>query len=69
MTWNIRYSRDGEDHLGAYSSAEAAIEGACVLIDQACDVHGIWTGDLAEAIGPAQIMSLYDIRSKSLGKR
>jgi hypothetical protein len=31
-------------------------------------VHGIWTGDLAEALHPAQIMRLYNLRSKSLAK-
>jgi hypothetical protein len=68
MTWDIRYSRDGEDHLESYPDAETAIEAACVLIDQDCDVHGIWTGDLAEAVGPAQIMRVYSVRSRSLAK-
>jgi hypothetical protein len=68
MTWDIRYNRDGEDHLGSHPDAETAIEAACVLIDQDCDVHGIWTGDLAEAPDPAQIMRLHNLRSKSLAK-
>ena len=68
MTWDIRYNPDGEDHLESHSDAETAIEAACVLIDQDCDVHGIWTGDLAETLGPAQIMQLYNLRSKSLAK-
>ena len=63
-----RDDREGEDHLESYSTAESAIEAACVLIDHDCDVHGIWTGDLAEAIGPEQIMRIYNTRLQALAK-
>jgi hypothetical protein len=64
MTWDIRYDRDAEDHLESHPTAESAIEAACVLIDQGCEVHGIWTGHLTELIDREQIVRIYSLRIK-----
>jgi hypothetical protein len=64
MTWDIRFSRDDLDHLESYPTAESAIEAACLLIDQGCEVHGIWTGQLTEAIDREQIIRIYSLRIK-----
>jgi hypothetical protein len=64
MTWDIRYNRAGSDHLEAHPTAESAIEAACNLIDQGCDVYGIWTGQLTEAVDREQIIRIYSLRIK-----
>jgi hypothetical protein len=64
MTWDIRFSRDDLDHLESYPTAETATEAACLLIDQGCDVHGIWTGHLTETIDREQILQTYSFRIK-----
>jgi hypothetical protein len=65
MTWDIRYNRAAEDHLESHPTAERAIESACLLLDQRCDVYGVWTGDLAESIDREQILRIYGRRIKS----
>src|SRR5476651_1965860 len=65
MTWDIRYNRDAEDHLELHATAEGAIEAACSLLDQGCDVYGVWTGDLAESIDREQIIRMHGLRIKS----
>jgi hypothetical protein len=65
MTWDIRYNRDAEDHLELHATAEGAIEAACSLLDQGCDVYGVWTGDLAESIDREQIIRIHGLRIKS----
>jgi hypothetical protein len=68
MAWDILYSRAAVDHTDAHSSAESAIEAACVLIDDGCCVYGIWIGDLSEALDPEQIAQAYTIRAGSHSK-
>jgi len=69
MTWDIRYNSDGLDHLQSHPTAENAIEAACSLLDQGCDVYGVWTGDLAESIDREQIIRIHGRRMKSPVKR
>jgi len=64
MTWDIRYTRGAEDYLESHPTAENAIEAACLLIDQGCDVYGIWTGQLAESVDREQIIRIYGLRIK-----
>jgi len=64
MTWDIRYNRGTEDYLESHPTAETAIEVACLLIDQGCDVYGIWTGHLTEAVDREQIIRIYGLRIK-----
>ena len=63
MTWDIRYSRTGLDHLDSHPTAERAIGAACLLIDQGCDVHGIWTGH-TEALGREEIIRVCSLQIK-----
>ena len=62
---DIRYNRDAEDHLESHTSAESAIEAACLLIDQGCDVYGIWTGCLTEVVEREEIIRIYGLWIKS----
>jgi hypothetical protein len=64
MTWDIRYSRGTVDHLESHPTAESAIDDACLLIDQGCDVHGIWTRHLTEAVHREEIIRIYSLRIK-----
>jgi hypothetical protein len=64
MTWDIRYNREGLDHLEAHPTAESAIVGACTLIDDGCDIYGVWSGHLIEAVDREQIFRVYSLRIK-----
>jgi hypothetical protein len=55
MTWHIQYRKDAVDHVVSYPSPEAAIEAACLLIDDGCDVYGIGTGPLTNSIERKEI--------------
>jgi hypothetical protein len=57
--WHVQYRRDTLDHVGCHPSPEAAIEAACRLIDDGCDVYGIGTGPLTDSIGPKEIARIY----------
>ena len=61
MTWHIQYLRDGVDHLAWHPSPEQAIEHACRLIDDGCDVYGIGTGPLTDSIDRDQIARIHAI--------
>jgi hypothetical protein len=65
MTWHVQYRRDGEDLVARYASPELAIESACHMIDDGCDVHGIGTGPLSDSITKAQITRIYDIWARA----
>jgi hypothetical protein len=40
--WHVQYRKGEADHVEWFPTPEHAIEAACVLIDNGCDVHGIW---------------------------
>ncbi len=61
MTWHVQYRKDTVDQIVRYPSPELAIEAACHLIDGGCDVYGIGTGPLADAIGRDEIARIYAI--------
>ena len=61
MMWHVQYLQDGVDHLARYPSPEEAIEAACRLIDDGCDVYGIGTGQLTDSIERDQIARIYAI--------
>ena len=61
MTWFVQYRQSGMDHLVRANTPEQAIETACGLIDDGCDVFGIGTGPLTDSIGKEQIALIYDI--------
>lgn len=61
MTWFVQYKRLGDDHLVQTITPEQAIETACHLLDDGCDVYGIGTGQLTDSIGKEQITRIYDM--------
>jgi hypothetical protein len=44
---------------------EQAIETACRLLDDGCEVYGIGTGALTDSIEKEQIARIYDLLGKS----
>ncbi len=48
-----------------FPSPEAAIESACRLIDDGCDVFGIGTGGLADSIEREEIAGIYAMRARA----
>lgn len=61
MTWHVQYRRDAIDMIGRHPSPEQAIEAACGLIDEGCDVYGIGTGPLTDSIDRERIDRIYTI--------
>jgi hypothetical protein len=59
MTWHVQYRRDAAEHIARHPSPEAAIESACGLIDDGCDVYGIGTGPLTDTIARDEIARIY----------
>jgi len=59
MTWHVQYWKDGRDHIWRHPSPEKAIEGACRLLDDGCDVYGVGTGPLTDSIEREQIARIY----------
>jgi hypothetical protein len=61
MPWHVQYRKDGSDHIARFPSPEAAIEAACRLIDEGCDVFGIGTGPLSDSIARDEIARIHAI--------
>src|ERR1700732_2872127 len=59
MMWHVQYRKDATSHVARHPSPEKAIEAACHLIDDGCDVYGIGTGPLTDSIGREQIARIY----------
>jgi len=59
MTWHVQYRRHALDHIGRFPTPEQAIEAACCLIDDGCDVYGIGSGPLTDSIGRDEIARIY----------
>jgi hypothetical protein len=59
MTWHVQYRKDGADQIGRHPTPELAIQAACHLIDDGCDVYGIGTGPLTDSIEREQIARIY----------
>ena len=65
MTWHVQYGKDAVDHLVRHPSPEEAIEAACRLIDDGCDVYGIGTGPLTESIARPEIARIFAIWARA----
>lgn len=66
MTWHVQYrSSKKEDGISQYPSPEIAIRAACRLMDEGFDVYAIGTGSLADSIGIATIVKIYEIWTKA----
>ena len=61
MVWHVQYRKDEADHILRRPSPEEAIEAACQLIDDGCDVNGIGTGPLTDSITRDEIAKIYDL--------
>ena len=61
MTWHVQYRKGGSDHIVRAPTPEAAIETACHLIDEGCDVFGVGTGPLTDTIAGNEIARIYVI--------
>jgi len=59
MFWHVQYREGETDHLRRYPTPEAAIEDACRLIDEGCDVYGMGTGLLSTSIGRDEIARIH----------
>ena len=59
MMWHVQYRKDATSHVARHQSPEQAIEAACRLIDDGCDVYGIGTGPLTDSIDREQIARIY----------
>ena len=62
MAWDIRYNRDGVEHLSAHPTAESAIEAACRLVNEGCAVYGIGTGLATTSIDEEEIARICAFR-------
>ena len=65
MDWFVQYHKSGADHLIRAKTPEEAIELACRLLDEGCDVWGIGTGPLTDSIAKDQIARIYQIWLKA----
>jgi hypothetical protein len=61
MTWHVQYRQAGTNELLRRLTPEAAIEAACRLIDQGCDVYAIGTESLTDSITHDEITRIYAI--------
>jgi hypothetical protein len=61
MTWHVQYRSDAGEHVVRLPTPEEAIEAACRLIDDGCDVFGIGTGPLTDSIESSEIAEIYAI--------
>jgi hypothetical protein len=66
MTWHVQYRVGAVDHVARYPGPELAIEAACHLIDDGCDVYGIGTGPLADSIGKGEIARIYALWARAV---
>jgi hypothetical protein len=63
--WHVQFSRINVDHVEMHPTPEAAIESACLLMDQGCDVYGIGTGALTDSIERNQISRIYELWARA----
>ena len=63
--WHVQYRSNGRDGIEMYPTPEQAIDAACRLIDDGCDVYGIGTGPLSDSIGKAEIARIYAMWERS----
>ena len=65
MEWHIQFRLDGTDHIVWRPNPEDAVEAACVLIDDGCDVYGIGTGPLTDSIDEDRIARIYALWARA----
>jgi len=65
MTWHVQYRRDTVEHVVTHATPEDAIDTACRLIEEGCDVFGIGTGPLTDSIEQDQIARIYALWARA----
>jgi len=65
MSWHIQYRRDATERIERHPGPAQAIEAACHLIDEGCDVYGIGTGPLADSIDKEEIAGIYALWARA----
>jgi hypothetical protein len=61
MPWFVQYKQSGVSLMVRMRTPEAAIESACRLLDDGCEVSGIGMGELTDTIGAVEIARIYDL--------
>ena len=59
LDWHVQYYKDSARQVEWHFTPGGAIEGACRLIDEGCDVFGIGTGSFSDSIARDQIDKIY----------
>jgi hypothetical protein len=59
MMWHVQYRKGATSHVARHPSPEQAIEAACRLVDDGCDVYAVGTGPLTDSIDREQIARIY----------
>jgi hypothetical protein len=59
MPWFVQYTQSGADHLVRMRTPEQAIETACRLLDDGCEVSRVGIGPLTDSIGKEEITRIY----------
>ena len=67
--WHVQYQKHEVGHVAWYATPEEAIEAACALIDESCDVYGIGLGSLDDSIAKDQIARIYALWSRGKPRR
>jgi hypothetical protein len=62
-------SKKRREHIGWFATPEEAIETACGLSDDCCDVYGIGSGSLDDTIARDQIVRIYDLWARVKPRR
>jgi hypothetical protein len=57
--WHVQYRRATIEGIDRHPGPEFAIEAACRLIDDGCDVYSVGTGPLTDSIGPEEIRRIH----------
>jgi hypothetical protein len=69
MEWHVRYRPTTSDLVLWFATPEAAIEAACLLMDDSHDVLAIGTDDLGDSIGPREIARIYGFWDRAKPRR
>ena len=66
MAWHVQFTGSGgAAEVLRFSTPELAIEAACRMLDENCDVFGIGTGPLRDSIDRDQIRRIYKLWARA----
>ena len=65
MIWHVHYRQTDAQQVATFQSPEAAIEAACLMIDDYLEVVAIGTGSLDDSITGEQIARIYAIWARA----